>query len=494
MGLGVSTAAIRGHRVDTWVLSGFKASEVFNPSPGAYYAINKDNGYLYAFGDNTSGKLGIGVKYVSSTVGNYISKPYKLNFSDVKKMVGGPRHVILLLNNGELYGAGYNGYGQLGIGTSSDQENLFVRIDSPFTYLDVSCSMGFTIAVKSDNTLWGWGRNIDNIWDNIAMNYIKIPIRIGNSSSDWSKTFCADSYVFALNNAGELYGRGSSAPTAHGNIGTDLDIKTDFTQRCGKTLVYNPTVSFGVVSWPFEDRTYTDLYCTNTNVIASSDIGTLLFGQDDFFEFGLGLGQILDNTLQLLYYNNYNTIVTTTTITNIPATYDRGSLLYEYSLDKPSYWDIVYTNPFQGRIHYPYNREKTSYAIPLTLGSISATLVPQGIIKRTANTTIFLKDNNIYACGDLRNVSENNNTFDTRVPNARLCLSSKLSTLQGTIKSFDISKHATNHFIVLDGNDDIYIAGNYSLIPLGGARFAGSPLKAYFQNTSITDFLKPSFP
>ena len=58
--------------------------------------------------------------------------------------------------DGTLWAWGYNGYGQLGDGTTS-QQNSPVQVGTGFA--SVAAGDCHTLAVKTDGTLWAWGVN-----------------------------------------------------------------------------------------------------------------------------------------------------------------------------------------------------------------------------------------------------------------------------------------------------------------------------------------------
>ena len=53
----------------------------------------------------------------------------------------------------------YNLYGNLGIGSNSINSDTFVQVGNATNWKDVISSQSQTIALKTDNTLWGWGQN-----------------------------------------------------------------------------------------------------------------------------------------------------------------------------------------------------------------------------------------------------------------------------------------------------------------------------------------------
>ncbi|WP_411736383.1 RCC1 domain-containing protein [Paenibacillus sp. M2] len=84
---------------------------------GYYHsAVLLMNGDLYTFGYGYYGQLGTSRGWRGG--GGYPT-PVKI-MSDVKEVACGYLHTVALMNNGDVYTFGYNGYGQLGEGGSSD--------------------------------------------------------------------------------------------------------------------------------------------------------------------------------------------------------------------------------------------------------------------------------------------------------------------------------------------------------------------------------------
>ena len=69
---------------------------------------------------------------------------------------------MALRSDGSLWGAGDNMFGELGLG-ATDGVETFTAIDSGQTWTDVSVSGTdwYSIAVRSDGTIWGCGHNDD---------------------------------------------------------------------------------------------------------------------------------------------------------------------------------------------------------------------------------------------------------------------------------------------------------------------------------------------
>ena len=138
-------------------------------STGAVHVQVNDNGVykIWAFGYNGNGQLGIG-----GTANTGTPTQGSLVVLDGKKVVAYDSHsyvTMMAMDDGSLWGAGYNNHGQLGIdfiGNSAisqakDHTGAFMSdvIDVKIVY---SSGIGVcSFALKSDGTVWSCGDNID---------------------------------------------------------------------------------------------------------------------------------------------------------------------------------------------------------------------------------------------------------------------------------------------------------------------------------------------
>jgi alpha-tubulin suppressor-like RCC1 family protein len=121
------------------------------------------DGSLWATGDNWDGQLGTG-DYTEKTS---FTKVYNPTSGVTCVAVScGSRHTQMLLSDGSLWATGYNGYGQLGTGSYPTEKTSFTKVYDPslvtnsgVTCLAVSCGSSHTQRLMSNGSLWATGYN-----------------------------------------------------------------------------------------------------------------------------------------------------------------------------------------------------------------------------------------------------------------------------------------------------------------------------------------------
>eukprot|EP01116_Phalansterium_solitarium_P017283 TRINITY_DN4217_c0_g2_i1.p1 TRINITY_DN4217_c0_g2~~TRINITY_DN4217_c0_g2_i1.p1 ORF type:complete len:449 (+),score=-79.55 TRINITY_DN4217_c0_g2_i1:564-1910(+) len=118
------------------------------------------SGALYAWGYNDKGQLGDGTTVSHNA--KAVMPPEWIGLN-VKAIAAGSRHSLALLSDGTLYSWGSNAYGQLGDGTTTDRYNVTAVVQpATWTGLNVTAiAAGFahSMALLSNGTLFSWGFN-----------------------------------------------------------------------------------------------------------------------------------------------------------------------------------------------------------------------------------------------------------------------------------------------------------------------------------------------
>ncbi|MGZ4033504.1 MAG: RCC1 domain-containing protein, partial [Bacteroidia bacterium] len=113
----------------------------------------KNDGTVWAWGDNTYGQLGNGT-YTNSNVPVQV-----VGLTGVIAIAGGsPWNYLALKNDGTVWGWGYNSYGQLGDGTNINR-NIPVQVSSVSSIIAIAAGYEYSIALKNDGSVLAWGSN-----------------------------------------------------------------------------------------------------------------------------------------------------------------------------------------------------------------------------------------------------------------------------------------------------------------------------------------------
>jgi len=115
---------------------------------------------VYGAGYNTNGQLGITPQTPQSTVFQIISPPFAVGYTSTAIQCGNNYTVILATNatgNTLLYSAGSNSYGQLGNGSQASYTTFKVTSDLTKTPQYISCIFKTTYVLMTDGSIWGAG-------------------------------------------------------------------------------------------------------------------------------------------------------------------------------------------------------------------------------------------------------------------------------------------------------------------------------------------------
>ena len=112
------------------------------------------NGLLYAWGLGTDGQLGNGTTTTSSTPVKVSLPPGVVPVA----VAAGDDHSLALGSNGTLYAWGYNGYGQLGNGTKTNEDTpVTVSFPSGVKATAIAAGENLSLALGSDGNVYAWG-------------------------------------------------------------------------------------------------------------------------------------------------------------------------------------------------------------------------------------------------------------------------------------------------------------------------------------------------
>ncbi|MCE9623173.1 MAG: RCC1 repeat-containing protein [Actinomycetia bacterium] len=125
---------------------------------GAHSLALKSDGTLWSFGENAFGQLG-----TTTNVGTNLQNPVPMKvLSGVTAIAAGRHHSLALKSDGTLWTFGENDFGQLGTATNSGTTNPNSVPTQVMTGVaSIAAGANHSLVVKTDGTLWSFGRNTD---------------------------------------------------------------------------------------------------------------------------------------------------------------------------------------------------------------------------------------------------------------------------------------------------------------------------------------------
>lgn len=179
-------------------------------------SARKSNGELWAWGANGSGQLGNNsVTPASSPVREASSS------TDWCASSNSSDHSGAIKTDGTLWMWGYNGYGKLALNSCVSYSSPVQEISSSINWCSIALGSNHATSIKSDGTLWGWGRN--NCGQLGTGNVIcrSSPVQEITSSTNWLiSTDNGNIHTNAIKTDGSLWSWGINQGQIGDNTGT----------------------------------------------------------------------------------------------------------------------------------------------------------------------------------------------------------------------------------------------------------------------------------
>ena len=275
-------------------------------------AAIKTDGTLWAWGNNQFNQLGTGD-------GVYRSSPVQLGalttWSKVSVSAGG-FNTAAIKTNGTLWAWGRNVYGELGTNDQGYRVSP-VQIGALTTWSLVSMGGYITLATKTDGTLWAWGSNFQGALGKNDAIMRSSPVQIG-SGTTWSKVSASGIYgVLATKTDGTLWAWGYNN---YGQLGTGDVITRSSPVQIGSGTTWS-LVSAGYYSmmavktdgtlWSWGDNYFGQLGLNATNPYGRSSPTQVGVGTT-WSKVSAGQNNALaiktDGTLWVWGHNNYGAL------------------------------------------------------------------------------------------------------------------------------------------------------------------------------------------
>ena len=177
-----------------------------------FSVVLRSDDTLWSWGIGAAGQLG------HSTTST-LSYPRQIGSdSDWQAVAAGGFHVLALKRDGTLWSWGGNLSGQLGQGISLVSPGRMhpFQVGSDSDWVAVYAGNNFSLAVKSDNSLWGWGENGSGQLGNGTNASVSVPMLLAQHNP-WREIALRDTHVLAIGHDGSLWAWGANG---QGQLGT----------------------------------------------------------------------------------------------------------------------------------------------------------------------------------------------------------------------------------------------------------------------------------
>jgi alpha-tubulin suppressor-like RCC1 family protein len=192
--------------------------------------ILKSDGTVWTWGANFGGKLGVGVDQNTTPralVPGEVHGPGNVSYlNSVTAIMGGEMHNMALKSDGTVWSWGYNALGQLGDGTTNDAYTPIQTGLGSTPPLTSVIKLGgrpyFSLAEKSDGTIWAWGMNsFGQMGNGTVSPWVATPALVSDSSpggviNNALQITCGYQFGAALATNGTVWTWGSGG---HGELG-----------------------------------------------------------------------------------------------------------------------------------------------------------------------------------------------------------------------------------------------------------------------------------
>jgi len=200
--LGDNTTASKSSPVQT-VAAGTNWKQV---AAGVYHtAAIKTDGTLWTWGRNgasilTYGQLGDNTTTAKSSPVQTVS-----GGTNWKLVAGGGYHTTAIKTDGTLWTWGLNGNGQLGNNTTGKISSPIQTVSGGTNWKLVSCGFYHTAAIKTDGTLWTWGFNYYGALGDNTVTQRNSPVQTVSGGTNWKLVDCGAYHTAAIKTDGTLW-------------------------------------------------------------------------------------------------------------------------------------------------------------------------------------------------------------------------------------------------------------------------------------------------
>ena len=195
--LGDNTVTSKSSPVQT-VAGGTNWKSVDN---GALHtAAIKTDGTLWTWGDNSEGQLGDNTRTKRSSPVQTVA-----GGNNWKLVAAGNYHIAAIKTDGTLWTWGYNNDGQLGDNSSTNKSSPVQTVAGGTNWKSVSGGPPHTSAIKTDGTLWLWGDNSEGQLGDNSTTRRSSPVQTVAGGTNWKSVSAGSYHTAAIKTDGTLW-------------------------------------------------------------------------------------------------------------------------------------------------------------------------------------------------------------------------------------------------------------------------------------------------
>jgi alpha-tubulin suppressor-like RCC1 family protein len=166
----------------------------------------RTDGTAWAWGSNTSGRLGDGSITNRSSPVSVVG-----GFADWCQVSAGLVHSLAVRTDGTAWAWGCNTYGRLGDGSVTNQSSPVSVVGGFGDWCEISAGLSHSLAVRTDGTAWAWGVNTYGQLGDGSVTSRTSPVSVVGGFSDWCQISAGGFHSLAVRTDGTAWAWGVNA-------------------------------------------------------------------------------------------------------------------------------------------------------------------------------------------------------------------------------------------------------------------------------------------
>lgn len=198
----------------------------------------RSNGTLWSWGRNSYGQLGSNDFTPRSSPISVVG-----GFTDWCQASAGYSHSLAIRSNGQLWSWGNNSFGRLGDDTTTNRNSPVSVLGGFADWCQASAGLNFSVAVRSNGTLWAWGFNNSGGLGDCTTVTKSSPVSVVGGFTDWCTASAGAQHTLGVRCNGTLWAWGNNGQGRLGdnttvNKSSPVSVVGGFTDWCQASASY----------------------------------------------------------------------------------------------------------------------------------------------------------------------------------------------------------------------------------------------------------------